>query len=151
MKFISKSETETVELGAKIGGRLFGGEVIALIGDLGGGKTQFTKGLGRALGVKEPIISPTFTIERIYGGNKLTLHHFDFYRLLNDDQEIEEGIYDLLDDSVNVVVIEWAYNLEQVLPDNFLEVKFEYTGENERKIEIITHGNHYEKLIEDLQ
>lgn len=128
-KFITKSDQETIALGSKLGATLRGGEFIALTGDLGGGKTQFTKGIAQGLGITETIVSPTFTIERIYGN----LHHFDLYRAPGDN-EIAEGIRDLANDSEAIVVVEWPENIEGILPEKHSAVHFKYLEDNEREI-----------------
>lgn len=150
MKFITNSPAETAKIGEKIGKELLGHDVIALEGDLGGGKTQFAKGLAKGLGVKDEVVSPTFTIERIYNGKNLNFHHYDFYRLLEPDPEIEERIYDLLDEG-NVLAIEWSNNLAHLLPDSYLEVKFEYKGDDKREIELVAHGQKYQDIIKGLK
>jgi tRNA threonylcarbamoyladenosine biosynthesis protein TsaE len=140
MIYTTNSEAETVELGRRLGEKLKGSEVIALLGDLGGGKTQFTKGIAKGLGVEEEVVSPTFTIERIYSGKPLVLHHFDFYRLGVQDPEIAEEIDELQKEESNVTVIEWAKNLEGVLPKEFVEINFAYLDENKRQLNITGHG-----------
>jgi len=133
--FITKSSEETVSLGNEIGRKLLGGEVIFLTGDLGGGKTQFAKGVALGLGIKETVVSPTFTIERIYKGSKLTLHHFDMYRLTND-REITEVIKELSSSSDEATVIEWPENLEGIHSLATTKIIFEHIDENSRKISI---------------
>lgn len=157
-KFITKSDQETIALGSKLGATLRGGEFIALTGDLGGGKTQFTKGIAQGLGITETIVSPTFTIERIYcsreqsvsrtkgaedssqlRSNDITLHHFDLYRAPGDN-EIAEGIRDLSNDSEAIVVVEWPENIEGILPEKHLAVHFKYLDDNEREIIMEEHS-----------
>jgi tRNA threonylcarbamoyladenosine biosynthesis protein TsaE len=121
--FTTKSFAETVALGFRLGSLLNGGEFIALTGDLGGGKTQFTKGIAAGLGIDETVVSPTFTIERIYKGRKLELHHFDLYRVLNDT-EIASEIADLSKDDKNVIVIEWPENIDGIAPAENLAINF---------------------------
>jgi len=133
-KFTTKSDIETIALGSKLGAQLRGGEFIALTGDLGGGKTQFTKGIAAGLGITETVVSPTFTIERVYGN----LHHFDLYRTQND-QEIAESIRDLASDGESIVVIEWPENIAGILPHKYTAIDFKYLGENEREITIEEH------------
>jgi len=127
--YITKSDQETIALGSKIGATLRGGDFLALTGDLGGGKTQFTKGIAKALGITETVVSPTFTIERVYDN----LHHFDLYRTEND-QEIRESILDLQNDSQAIVVVEWPENIQGILPEKHLAINFKYLEENEREI-----------------
>ena len=135
MKILSKSHNETVELGEKLGKSLRGGEVVALYGDLGSGKTQFTKGIARGLGVKDDIISPTFVIRRDYGDAKLKLYHYDFYRFKTPDQELVESLIEGIS-SDSVTVVEWGERVEKNLPKNSTKVKFKYISENEREIEV---------------
>lgn len=144
-KFITKSDQETIALGSSIGAALQGGEFFALTGDLGGGKTQFTKGIAKALGVTETVVSPTFTIERMYStavipGRKpgTQLHHFDLYRTQND-QEIRESILDLQNVPEAIVVIEWPENIHGILPESYTAINFAYIDENTREITIEEH------------
>ena len=143
--FTTKSDAETIALGSKLGELFCGGEFIALAGDLGGGKTQFTKGIAKGLGIKETIVSPTFTIERIYG----KLHHFDLYRLHNDS-EVAAGIQDLLNDGDNVIVVEWPENIQGILPEDYLDIAFKYLDENERELTFVAHGRGSKVLLEKL-
>ncbi|MEI6266368.1 MAG: tRNA (adenosine(37)-N6)-threonylcarbamoyltransferase complex ATPase subunit type 1 TsaE [bacterium] len=138
--FTTKSSEETVNLGKKLGQKLRGGEVIFLIGDLGGGKTQFAKGVALGLGIVETVVSPTFTIERIYtsprhsreGGN-LVMHHFDLYRLTND-REINEEIKEISESGVEIMLIEWPENLEGIQGLATTKIQFEHIDEDIRKI-----------------
>lgn len=148
----TKLPVETVKLGKRLGALLSGGEFIVLVGDLGGGKTQFTKGIAKGLGIKETIVSPTFTIERLYASPKnLYLHHFDFYRLEQADMEIESEIRDLARDDQNIIVIEWGKNIPGALPDEYLEIDFIYRGEEKRQINLKPRGVRYQKLIGGLK
>lgn len=137
MKIVSKSSDETVELGEKLARTLKGGEVVALYGDLGGGKTQFTKGIAKGLGVKGDIISPTFVIRRDYKGKDLNLLHYDFYRFEVPDEELIESLEEGMNPD-NVTVIEWAERVEDYLPEDVIKVTFKYVGEEEREIECKT-------------
>lgn len=132
-KFTTKSDTGTIALGSKLGAQLHGGEFIILTGDLGGGKTQFVKGIAAGLGITETIVSPTFTIERIYKNKNIELHHFDLYRVLND-KEIASGIIDLAENKQNIIVIEWPENIAGILPQKYTAINFKYLSENEREI-----------------
>lgn len=105
MKFLSHSETETYEFARRVAERLKGGETILLNGDLGAGKTTFTKGLARALGVTETVTSPTFTYVREYEG-RLPLFHFDMYRVADADEVYELGLEEYFYRG-GVVVVEW--------------------------------------------
>lgn len=151
MKYLSDSVESTIDLGQKIGRRLKGGEFVALIGDLGGGKTHFTKGIAKGLGIEGEITSPTFVIERIYRSPKgLFLHHFDFYRLGSFDQEIKADITDLLKDKKNIVIVEWAENIPEVIPNKGLQIDFEYKNDQNREIILTPFGEKYKSLIEGL-
>jgi tRNA threonylcarbamoyladenosine biosynthesis protein TsaE len=133
--FTTKSAAETIEFGRRIGETLKGGELILLYGELGGGKTQFTKGLALGLGVTETVISPTFTIERIYRGKSFELHHLDLYRT-HDDREMLEEIREFTGSKKIVTVIEWPENLADLSEMNAMVINFEYVSDNERKITI---------------
>jgi tRNA threonylcarbamoyladenosine biosynthesis protein TsaE len=143
--FTTKSDQETIALGSKLGALLSGGEFIALTGDLGGGKTQFTKGIAKGLGITETIVSPTFTIERVYGN----LHHFDLYRISNDT-EVAAGIKDLVSVGKSIVVVEWPENIESIQPPDHLAIEFKYIEENIRELTMTEHGKHAKTLLEKL-
>ena len=136
MKVVSNSVEETVSIGVKLARKLKKGDVVALVGDLGSGKTVLTKGIAEGLGVKNPryVNSPTFVIIKEYKG-KLPLYHFDLYRLdrstILDAESYEEYFYD-----DGVTVIEWADKVRGLLPRKHIEVRLKVAGENERKIEI---------------
>jgi tRNA threonylcarbamoyladenosine biosynthesis protein TsaE len=134
MIIVSKSSEETVALGEKLGQSFHGGEVVALYGDLGGGKTQFTKGVAKGLGVKDDIVSPTFVIRRDYIGDKLSLLHYDFYRFETPDEELVESLEEGMSPE-NVTVIEWAERVEKRLPEKAIKVTFHYVSEDEREID----------------
>ena len=138
---ISHSIKETIALGAKLAKKLKKGDVVALIGDLGAGKTVFTKGVAKGLGVKNSryVNSPTFVIIKEYEG-RFPLYHFDLYRLDGhsgfDDMNYEEYFY-----GDGVAVIEWADKIRDVLPPRYIEVKLMVTEENKRTIIIKWHGH----------
>src|SRR6185295_7699766 len=111
----STSLEDTLDLAARIGQNLKGGEVIELISDLGGGKTAFVKGLVSGMGSKDRVSSPSFTLSNQYSGNGLLLHHFDFYRL-EEPGIMKQELAEILEDSNSVVAIEWAVVIEDVLP-----------------------------------
>ena len=134
--YITKSTEETINLGAKLAKSLKGGDIILLYGDLGAGKTQFTKGVAKGLGITEMVTSPTFTIERIYQGKRLVLHHFDLYRT-HEDREIAEQISEFARSGVDVAVIEWPENMQNLTKYSRLKVSFEEPeDEATRKITI---------------
>ena len=141
---ISKSQEETIILGEKLGKLLSKGDTICLKGDLAGGKTTFTKGIGKALNIKQVINSPTFTILKIYNGD-LTLYHIDAYRLENSNYDL--GM-DELDDGI--MVVEWPEYYQDYLPQEYLEISFTYIDDNTREIDFIGHGESYEKLAKEM-
>ena len=122
------------------------GDVLILKGDLASGKTTFTKGIGKALNIREVINSPTFTILKIYEGDH-TLYHIDAYRL-------ENNLYDLgIDENqpYGITVIEWPEYYENFLPEEYLEVDIRELSEEEREIVFVPHGIHYEELIKEME
>lgn len=147
IKFRTNCSDETIALGKKIGHLLEERDVVLLTGDLSAGKTTFTKGLGLGLGVIRVINSPTFTIVKEYQGSKTKLYHLDLYRLdgLNSDFDLEEYF-----DSDGVVVIEWPYQVEELIPSNYLEITIKRLDENKREFCITSKGNRYDKIVEEL-
>ena len=141
---LSKSEKETIELGYKIGKKLQKGMCITLVGDLAGGKTTFTKGIGKALNIKEVINSPTFTILKIYNGD-LKLFHIDAYRL--EGSEYDLGLDEYLEEGV--MIVEWPIYYKDYLPDEYLEISFKYIDDNTREINFNPIGDRYKELIEE--
>ena len=143
---ITRNFEETIEYGYKIGKLLEAGDCILLAGDLGAGKTTFTKGIGKALGVKRVINSPTFTIVKEYHGD-LDLYHLDLYRLdgLGNDFDLEE--YFSRD---GVVVCEWPDNVSEIIPDEYLLIEIFRREEDARLFKLTPHGKRYEKLVGDL-
>ncbi len=136
IEIISVSAQQTRELAHFIGEKLREGDVLALSGELGSGKTCFTGGLARGLGVDEKyqITSPTFTLINEYPG-RCKLYHFDVYRL-NSYSEFEDLGYEEYFCGEGIVVIEWAEKIVQVLPANTFFISFEYLDENKRRIVI---------------
>lgn len=118
------SERETYELGFQMGKTAKPGQVYTLIGDLGAGKTVFTKGFAAGLGIEEPVSSPTFTVVRIYEAGRLPFYHFDVYRI-GDAEEMDEIGYEDYIYGEGVSLIEWADLIEEVLPEHYTEVKIE--------------------------
>jgi len=133
---ISNSPNETIEIAAKLAKRFKPGTFVALIGDLGSGKTVFTKGIAKGLGVKEYkyVNSPSFVIIKEYKG-KIPLYHFDVYRLKSSD-DLETVGYEEYFYGKGVTVVEWADKIRDVLPERHIEVQFEHVGESVRKIKI---------------
>ena len=142
---ISKSQEETINLGEKLGRLLSKGDTICLKGDLAGGKTTFTKGIGKALNIKQVINSPTFTILKIYNGD-LPLYHIDAYRLENSHYDL--GM-DELDDGV--MVVEWPEYYKDYLPQEYLEINFTYIDDNTREIVFNGCGDRYESIVKEIE
>ena len=115
---------DTFNLGKKIGQQAKPGQVICLNGDLGVGKTVFTQGLAKGLGIEEPVNSPTFTIVQVYEDGRLPLYHFDVYRI-GDIEEMDEIGYEDYVYGEGVSLIEWANLIEEILPEHFTEIKIE--------------------------
>jgi len=128
IEIITKNEEETRQIGKSLAQELKGGEIICLEGDLGGGKTTFTQGLAKGLGVKQWPTSPTFVLIREYD----TLTHIDCYRIQADDL-LKLGFKKILK-SNKIKVIEWADKIKNILPRNCLWIKFEFINETTRKI-----------------
>lgn len=148
-EIISLSARQTWEIARSIGKKLKKGDVLALSGELGSGKTCFTGGLARGLGVDEKyqITSPTFTLINEYPARH-KLYHFDVYRI-KDYAEFEDLGYEEYLGSEGVVVIEWAEKIAEKLPLNTFSIKFAYIDENERKIIIEGPENRLKELIQD--
>lgn len=136
---ITYGPKETIKLGQKLARHLSRGDVIALYGDLGSGKTTFTKGVGKGLGVKNTrqINSPTFVLIKEYVA-RIPIYHVDLYRLDNlrdiEDIAVEEYIY-----GDGVAIIEWAEKVKAILPKKLISVRFGIKGENKREIKIEKH------------
>ena len=134
MTYITHSPVETETIGAALGKSIPAGTVIAYRGDLGAGKTAFTRGLARGLGYAEPVTSPTYTVCNEYLGGRLPLFHFDMYRLRCAEDLWDIGWDDYLDRN-GVCAVEWSENVEDAL-EGAVSVTIEKTGEESRKITI---------------
>ncbi len=115
---------ETARIAAELAGNVKPGTVICLDGDLGAGKTVFTQGFAKGLGIAEPVNSPTFTIMQLYGGGRLPLYHFDVYRIA-DPVEMEEIGYEDYFYGQGVCLIEWAALIQEIIPDQAVWVRLE--------------------------
>ena len=134
MEFITNSPAETEKVGAALGKILQPGTVIAYRGDLGAGKTAFTRGLARGLGSEEMVTSPTYTIVNEYLGGRLPLFHFDMYRLASSDDLWDIGWEDYLDRN-GVCAVEWSENVADAMEDP-ISITIEKLGEDSRRITI---------------
>lgn len=134
------NEQATDELAANLAAVVQAGTVITLDGDLGAGKTRFSQGFARGLGVEGIVNSPTFTIIKEYEG-RIPFYHMDVYRISLEDAEdlgLDEYFY-----GDGVTLIEWSKMIEDILPEDRLEIRIERSGENERMFHIIPHGEPY--------
>ena len=134
MQYISNSPRETEAIGFALGQILIPGSIVAYRGDLGAGKTAFTRGLARGLGYAEPVTSPTYTIVNEYLGGRLPLFHFDMYRLASSDDLWDIGWEDYLDRN-GICAVEWSENISDALEDAIV-ITIHKTGETSRRIEI---------------
>ena len=143
MKIIeTNTPKETFEFGKRLGEQAKPGTVYTLIGDLGVGKTVLTQGLAKGLNITEPISSPTFTIVQVYEEGRLPLYHFDVYRI-GDVEEMEEIGYEDYFYGEGVSLIEWANLIEEILPEQYTEIKIEKDlekGFDYRKITVTSMG-----------
>ena len=132
MEYITNSPSETEAVGEALGKVLRPGTVIAYRGDLGAGKTAFTRGLARGLGAAEPVTSPTYTIVNEYLSGRMPLFHFDMYRLASSDELFDIGWEDYLERG-GVCAVEWSENVDDAM-ENALWVTIEKTGDEARRI-----------------
>lgn len=124
MTIETKSAKETYALGVEVGRTAKKGQVYTMVGDLGVGKTVFTQGMACGLGIEEPISSPTFTIVQVYDEGRLPFYHFDVYRI-GDVTEMDEIGYEHYIYGDGVCLIEWANLIEEILPENRIEIRIE--------------------------
>ena len=122
MRFESNSEKETFELGKSIGEKAQAGQVYTLIGDLGVGKTVFTQGVAKGLGIEEPVNSPTFTILQVYDEGRLPFYHFDVYRI-GDESEMDEIGFEEYVYGDGVCFIEWADLIKGIIPGKHTRIE----------------------------
>ena len=135
-KFVFKTEEDTMAFGAEFAKGLKAGDVIALTGDLGAGKTAMTRAVARGLGITSPVTSPTFTIVQEYEGGRLPLYHFDIYRVHDEDELFELGFDEYLNGK-GICFIEWADLIPALLPPETIFVRFSRgDSDDERKITI---------------
>jgi tRNA threonylcarbamoyladenosine biosynthesis protein TsaE len=149
LDFISHSPAQTLRLGARLGNLVQVGDIICLEGDLGTGKTCLTQGIGRGMGISQPITSPTFTLVAEYeaASTHLVLYHIDLYRLA---APVEEALAFGLDDYLlggGVSVIEWAERVQGALPTERLWIALHHLDASKRSITMSAHGHHYDQLL----
>ena len=129
------SETEMLELGRNFATSLKAPAVLELIGDVGAGKTTFTRGLADGLGVKATLSSPSFTISRLYKGDNCILAHYDFYRL-EDPGIMSEDLAESIEDPQTITVIEWGQSIKDLLPADHHVIEIKYIDESTREVTI---------------
>ena len=144
-KFISHSEEDTIELAQNIESEKFPNMVICLDGEMGSGKTVFTKAFADSLAIKEHVTSPTFNIIKEYYDGEMPLFHMDVYRL--DGNADGLGIEEYFSKN-GIVIIEWADTISDILPSERLDIKFKLVDENKRILMLKPHGKKYEELCE---
>lgn len=137
--FLARTEAHTERLAVALADKLGVGAVLALDGDLGAGKTRFAQSLAQALGVKEPVNSPTFAIIKEYEGRRMPLYHMDLYRVTAAEADalgLDEYFY-----GTGVCVVEWASRITDSLPEERLDIHIAVCGETERLFALVPHGN----------
>jgi len=151
MVFHSKNVSETIRFGKRIGRLLQRGDVVALVGELGTGKTQFIKGLASGVGVKNPryISSPSFTLIKEYQG-RIPFYHIDLFRLKTEEEAEGLGLEEYYQGD-GVSAIEWADKIPSLLPEELLWTQITYAGLHTRSIELIGKGERYEELLKSLR
>ena len=147
----TRSASETIRVGKTIGSRLLLGDVVALVGELGAGKTQFIKGLAAGAGIENSayISSPSFTLIHEYPG-KIPFYHIDLFRLGREQEAEELGLEDYFQGR-GITAIEWADKIPSLLPEELLFISITYLDKNIRSVEIAGRGRRYEDLVNQVQ
>lgn len=147
----TKSVSETVRIGRSVGSHLLPGDLVALVGELGAGKTQFIKGLAAGAGIRNPayISSPSYTLINEYPG-KTTFYHVDLFRLDGEKEAEALGLDDYFQRE-GITAIEWADKIPSLLPKELLVIRISYTGRVTRSLEIIGKGKHYAEIVNRLR
>ncbi len=147
----TKSTLETIRIGKSIGSLLLPGDVVALVGELGTGKTQFIKGLAVGVGIGNPayLSSPSFTLINEYEG-RVPFYHIDLFRLKEEKEAEELGLEEYFQGR-GITAIEWADRIPSLLPKEVLWINIHYTGKNTRSLEITGKGKRYEQIIKGLK
>ena len=143
------SAAETIELGTQIGALLCAGDVVLLTGDLGAGKTQLAQGVGRALGVQENVISPTFNILLVHEGADLKLNHWDLYRFEDPDDLIDVDYFAQVESDA-VTLVEWGDKFEDTYLVADLEMRFVRLGDQERRIDLTSLSTRGKELLGEI-
>ena len=133
------SPNETRALGRSLAQKLQPGDVLLLLGNLGAGKSEMTRGIAEGLGVSGPVTSPSFTILNVYDDGRIPLYHFDWYRLESAEELFEMGMDEYLGGD-GVAVVEWPSRCPEAIPETYLSVKLVPVGETEREITLTPMG-----------
>lgn len=140
LRLVTTGAHQTQELAAALAGLVDAGDLLVLAGDMGAGKTAFTQGFARGLGITERVTSPTFTIIREYAGPSLALHHLDVYRLDHLHEVVDLGLGEMLDEAA-VMVVEWGDAVLPALPDQYLDIRIRFgEGDDDRELELTARG-----------
>lgn len=139
MRLESHSVEETRRIGAALAGQLRADDVLLLLGDMGAGKSELTRGVARGLGVTGYVTSPTFTILQVHDSGRLPLYHFDWYRLSGAEELYELAMDEYLQNG-GVAVVEWPSRAPEVIPERYLQIALEPAGEEERVITLTPMG-----------
>ena len=142
-KYTSRSVKDTIRIAEDLESEKFPNMVICLYGELGSGKTVFTKGFANAMEIEDTITSPTFNIIKEYNSGELPLYHMDVYRLEETDESV--GIEDYFNKG-GITIIEWADIIKDRLPEKRLDIKFKFIDEDKRVLVLIPYGDEYEEL-----
>jgi len=147
-EYMSHSADETMDFAQKLAAKLNAGDLIVLNGDLGSGKTKFTEGILKYFGLDSEISSPTFTIVNEYNAKDFNIYHFDVYRFSDSSEFYAIGGEDYL--SQGLCIIEWGTIISEALPNDYIEINFEKSNENDdyRLLKIHTVGNKYDGIFE---
>ncbi len=135
MEIISKSDHKTWKIAKKFGKNLKAGDIVLLSGDLGSGKTVFSKGIASGLGIKDHVTSPTFTIYNYYQGKKYDLYHFDMYRIESAEEALAFGIDEIIDNRA-IKLFEWPEVIGELLPQHHFVINISKIDDTTRRIQI---------------
>jgi tRNA threonylcarbamoyladenosine biosynthesis protein TsaE len=148
VRLLTHKKEDTALIGKLCAIHFSSGDVVLLKGDLGAGKTTFTGGVAKGLGIKEDVISPTFNIMKTYFKGDLPLYHIDAYRL--EDQNIEIGLDEYIEGD-GVCLIEWPMYIEKLIPDEYLEITIRNKGGDSRSLQFVSQGEGYDRFVKFLK
>ena len=148
VRLLTHKKEDTALIGKLCASHFSNGDVVLLKGDLGAGKTTFTGGVAKGLGIKEDVISPTFNIMKCYFDGSLPLYHIDAYRL--EGQNIEIGLDEYIEGD-GVCLIEWPMYIEKLIPDEYLEITIRNKGGDSRSLQFVSQGEGYDRFVKFLK